>query len=308
LPEQPFLTVDVAISKIRQLSSTENYPFHPEGEARLARVLVESCGGPTHAQLVIDEFDEAEKCPTPDSLRATARRLGEICECGKAKGAHRAGDGCRRFSGAPADDDKWTKTAGGFAKFRQSVPRVPGVPWEDEQLQRPPKPITLVPGANALWFLTVAHYDVGGLGRALLSLAASDMHQGRFDDARFDRALFVQPAAVRLEMTWVERLPAAVDVHLPGGQMRCPTGGTGDGLALRELLRRSIDDILARLRAAGVTTSVSLDAFAEGGPQLDRLVLVEPVVVRETGPVGADRLPGSSGQYGVSRFDNSTYR
>ena len=42
--------------------------------------------------------------------------------------------------------------------------------------------------------------------------------------------------------------------------------------------------------------------------QLDRLRLVSPIVVRESGPVGADTLPDSSGQFDVTRFDASTYR
>lgn len=122
------VTADVAMSKIRQLSSTENFPFHPEGEARLARVLIENCAGVTHAQQVIDEFDEAEKCPTVEALRAAARRLAEVCECGKAKWQHREGVACKRFNSAAPDE--WKKTEGGYSKFRQSVPLVPGVPWE----------------------------------------------------------------------------------------------------------------------------------------------------------------------------------
>lgn len=117
------------MAKIRQLSMTENYPFHPEGEGKLARVLIETTDGPTHAQLVVDEFDEAEKCPTVEALRSAARRLAEICECGKPKWAHREPGACKRFTAAQ-EGEGLTKTAGGYAKFRQSVPMIPGVPWE----------------------------------------------------------------------------------------------------------------------------------------------------------------------------------
>lgn len=122
---------DVALSIIRKLSGTENYPFHPEGEAHLAEVLLKNCAGVSHARLVIEEFDEAERCPTVEALRAAARRLAEVCECGKAKWQHREGGACRRFSANPLpEDDELTKTPTGYTKFRQSVPLVSGVPWE----------------------------------------------------------------------------------------------------------------------------------------------------------------------------------
>lgn len=123
------LTPDAALALIRGLSNTENYPFHVEGEERLARVLVEHTAGVIHARLVIEEFDEAETCPTPAALRAAADRLAEVCECGKAKWQHREGSACGRFAGKP-EDDGWTKTAAGYAKFRESVPLIDGVPWE----------------------------------------------------------------------------------------------------------------------------------------------------------------------------------
>jgi hypothetical protein len=193
-------------------------------------------------------------------------------------------------------------------RLRSITSFTPGTVWAETAIGAPAKPLTLERGANELWFLTVAQYDAPGLGRALLALAGHDLVQGRFDTARFDHALFVQAPAVRLEATWVEQQPATVDVHLPGGRMLCPAGRTREGVAQREVLRRSLDQAVARVRAAGVATSVSLDAFTEGGPQLDRLRLVSPVVVRESGPVGADTLPDSSGQFDVTRFDASTYR
>lgn len=129
MPDQ-LIDEEVALSITRKLSGTENYPFHPEGEAHLAAVLAKHCAGVTHARLVIEEFDEAERCPTVEALRAAARRLAEVCECGKAKWAHREGSACKRFSGNPVDDDGLTKTPTGYAKFRESVPVIPGVPWE----------------------------------------------------------------------------------------------------------------------------------------------------------------------------------
>lgn len=185
----------------------------------------------------------------------------------------------------------------------------PGTPWEAAQVgSNPVQPVTLGRGQNQLWFLTVAHYDVPGLSRALFALAGTAMHQGYFDRSAFDQAIFVQAAAVRLEATWVEAQPASIAVHLPGGHLRCPKGRTPEGVAQREALRASIDEGVARLRGAGVASTVSLDPFCEGGPQLDRLVMVEPVVIREVGPTGADRLPDAGGQFDVTRFEDSTFR
>lgn len=193
-------------------------------------------------------------------------------------------------------------------RLRSITSFTPGTAWAETAIDTPAKPLTLELGANELWFLTVATYDAPGLGRALFALAGHDLVQGRFDSARFDHALFVQAPAVRLEATWLEQQPAAVDVHLPGGRMLCPAERTLEGVAQREVLRRSLDQAMARVRAAGVATSVTLDAFSEGGPQLDRLRLASPVVARDSGSVGADALPDSSGQFDVTRFDTSTYR
>jgi hypothetical protein len=126
----PNLDDEIAISFIRRLSSTENYPFHPEGEVHLAEVLQKHCDGPTHARYVIDEFDEVTTCPSVAMLRDAANRLGEVCQCGKKKWQHRDKGACARFAGQPAEDDGLMKTATGYAKFRESVPVVSGVPWE----------------------------------------------------------------------------------------------------------------------------------------------------------------------------------
>lgn len=126
----PNLDNEVAVSFIRRLSNTENYPFHPEGEVHLAEVLQNHCDGATHARYVIDEFDEVTTCPSVAMLRDAANRLGEVCECGKAKWQHRDRGACARFAGRSEDDDGLTKTPTGYANFRESVPMIPGVPWE----------------------------------------------------------------------------------------------------------------------------------------------------------------------------------
>ena len=118
----------VAIGIFRGLSGCRNYPKE-EGEARRAKILQDLCDGPTHAKLVIAEFDDAEDCPTPEALRCAALRLAEMCVCGKPKWQHREGTAaCSGFS-TPTGAEKWEKTAEGYSMVRQSVPMIPGVTW-----------------------------------------------------------------------------------------------------------------------------------------------------------------------------------
>lgn len=131
MPE-PTLSSTVALSIIRGLAGIKDYPIHLEAEKRRADVLMECCESVSHARLVIEEFDAAEDfhAVTGDSIRSAAKRLAEVCQCGKAKWAHREGGACKRFGAAPAEDEEWTKTPTGYTQFRQSVPMVPGVRWE----------------------------------------------------------------------------------------------------------------------------------------------------------------------------------
>lgn len=124
----PNLMPELALSIFRSLAGCKDYPFHVEGEKRRAAVLMD-CEGVSHARQTIAEFDAAEDCPTVEAIRSAAKRLAEVCECGKAKWQHRDGVACQRFNGKTGSEE-WTKTAGGYTKFRESIPMVEGVPWE----------------------------------------------------------------------------------------------------------------------------------------------------------------------------------
>ncbi|HEX8001080.1 MAG TPA: hypothetical protein VF519_00125 [Mycobacteriales bacterium] len=185
---------------------------------------------------------------------------------------------------------------------------VPGVPWDAADVDATPRPLTLDRGANVLWYLPVAHYDSPGLDRVLLALASLDLRQGRWDEARLDKALFHQEPAAILSVAWTETLPATVVVTLPGGALLARRGTTDEALADRGELERALDLGVDRLSAAGVRTSVRMAPFAETQAQEDRLNGWLPRTVRERGPTGADTLPDAGGLFEVTTYEGSTYR
>ena len=69
------LVPETAVALIRMLSGSPGYPFHAEGEARMAEVLMECTVSMDHARKVIDEFDA--DFPTIEQLRNTTFRLKE---------------------------------------------------------------------------------------------------------------------------------------------------------------------------------------------------------------------------------------
>jgi hypothetical protein len=183
---------------------------------------------------------------------------------------------------------------------------VPGTPWPS--VATPARPLSLAPGPNRLWFLPVAHFDDRGLDRFLLALADLDMHEGRFDETGFDHSLFYLDPAVTLHAVWTEAEPAAFAIELPAGTLRHEAGAEADARAARTQLESSLRSSIDRLRAAGVRAEVALRDFRETQRTGDALVAIQPIVRRELGPTGADALPDAGGVFGVTGFDDSTYR
>lgn len=191
----------------------------------------------------------------------------------------------------------------------------PGVPWSTGEIM-PARPLMLTPGDNTLWFLPAAVYDQPGLDRFLLSLADLTVTEGRFDTSSFGAALFSQEPRIRLDATWVETVPAAFSVRLPAGTLSTPASGDGQdataaitqAIDARERLASSLTEAVGRFRAAGVAADVQLLPFTETVCQYDVLTATLPLVHREGGPSGADRLPDSGGTFGVTRFEESTFR
>ena len=185
---------------------------------------------------------------------------------------------------------------------------VPGVPWNESRVERPARALVLRRGRNALWFLPVAHFDALGFDRFLMALPDLLLAQGRYDESAFDHALFYQDPAVVLRLSWVETEPASFEVHLPGGSLRNLSGELEESLVERDRLTFSLNLGVQKLKAAGVAAAVRLRPFAEEQRQSDALTGVMPIVQRERGPSGADRLPDSGGVFEVTRFEASTFR
>jgi hypothetical protein len=183
----------------------------------------------------------------------------------------------------------------------------PGSAWSNLQVQDPAQSLVLRRGKNDLWFLPVAHLDVFGLDRFLLALADLLLQQGRYDQVGFDSALFYQDPAVLLRMTWLESEPASVSIQLPPGRLLSPAGQLGESLEERDRLQFSLNSAVQGLKAAGVKATVEMPPFREIQGQGDLITGVMPIVQREIGPTGADRLPDLGAVFEVTDFDESTF-
>ncbi len=192
-------------------------------------------------------------------------------------------------------------------RFRTVTHVAPGVPWEDTQTDTA-APLILRPGDNELWFLPVAHYDEPGLDRVLLGLADLDLEQGRWNETGFDQSLFFQDPALVLQLLWSEATPASLHVDLDGGGLLSPAGRLDEALEDRSQLEASLARGVASLSAAGVESEVRLRPHASSQRQRDRLRLVLPLMQHEAGTVGIDHLPDAGGVFGVTDFNDSTYR
>jgi len=194
------------------------------------------------------------------------------------------------------------------ARLRSITGLVPGTPWEPPQIQSPARGLRLARGTNELWFLPVAHFDERGLDRFLLALADLAMAQGRWDEGKFDDALFFQEAAVQLKMTWLEAEPASIELRLPlQAVRRRPTARATAGDA-REELSTAVAEGIAQLKAAGVRSEVPDLSFSEVQGAADFLTAVLPLRLREAGSAGADRMPDAGGAFDVTGYQQSTFR
>lgn len=182
---------------------------------------------------------------------------------------------------------------------------VPGTPWEQAQVG-PAKPMMLEPGENRFWFFPAALFDRPGLDRMLLTMPGTERKQGSFDATFFDHALFWQEPRIAVWAAWQEEMRAAFTVRIPAAGVR--SSPPADPVSLRERLGSSVTAGIERLRAAGVRARVTLTSLTDAQPQRDSLRLVMPVILREGGPSGADRIAEHGGTFGVTSFNDSTFR
>jgi hypothetical protein len=219
----------------------------------------------------------------------------------------------------PPGQRLWIKPDGGFvtamlegrdvtAKMRSISGIEPGVAWSSTQVEQPARSLKLARGTNNIWFLPVAQFDALGLDRFLLALADLLLHQGRYDETQFGHALFYQDPAALLRIAWEETEPASFEVRLPAGVLRSRSGELDPALEARDRLGFSLDEAVQKLKAAGVKANLELTPFAEVQGQAEFLTGTLPLVHREVGPTGADELPDAGGLFGVTPFQDSTYR
>lgn len=133
---QPVLSAELALSYIRGFSGMEHYPFHLEGEKRLAAVLIQFAPAVGHARAVVEEFD-GDTCPSVEALRAMCIRMAEKCKCGRALWQHRDLADCKWFRAIDPDEipdlEKSRADAQASAALGSSrdwVPLIPGVRWD----------------------------------------------------------------------------------------------------------------------------------------------------------------------------------
>jgi hypothetical protein len=192
-------------------------------------------------------------------------------------------------------------------KMRSVTGLIPGVAWENSQVEQPAKPLVLKRGRNDLWFLPVAHFDALGLDRFLLILADLLLQQGRYDQSNYDHALFYQDPAALLRITWLETTPACFEIHLPAGAQLSLESRLVEALNERENLDFALNQAVSKLKAAGVEAKVLMQPFSEIQGQGDVLKLVLPIVQREIAPSGADALPEAGGVFDTTKFEDSTF-
>lgn len=192
------------------------------------------------------------------------------------------------------------------ARFMEGF--APGPSGPPAPVAGPPRSLTLARGANDLWFLPLAHFDVPGLDRVLLALAELSLRQGRWDSTTFDRSVFAQEPAATLQLAWAETAPATFVVDLPAAHLLSGVGSLDASLADRDRLASALGRAVPTLAAAGVRTTVRLRPHTDRQPAHDRLAGLLPLRHREAGPTGADNLIDAGGTYGVTPFDDSTFR
>ena len=183
----------------------------------------------------------------------------------------------------------------------------PGTPWAIDDVTAPAG-LRLVPGANDLWFLPVAHFDHPGLDRVLLGLADLELTQGVWDASSFDHALFHQAAGLTIDLAWWERVPGTMLIDIDAPTLGSAAAPADTALEGRALLEQSLREGVAALAAAGVDQRVRFRPFPESQRQLDALVGISGRRLREVGTVGADRIRSTGGVFGVSDLDDSTYQ
>lgn len=147
-----------------------------------------------------------------------------------------------------------------------------GLPFTPEMLDPAPRLPALPRGPSEWAFLSVGLYDVRGLDHVFFALAGEGLREGRFDETRWDQAIFPSGPIAQLEMAWTETEPASFEVHVPRGVVVEPGGVLAEG-AVWQVVEEALADAIASLHAAGVRAAAVFAPFAERQEQIVRTTL-----------------------------------
>ena len=171
------------------------------------------------------------------------------------------------------------------AKLRSFAGFVPGRPYTPADFDPEPLLPRLPRGPTEWLYLSVGQYDVRGLDQFHFAMAEADLFEGRFDDSRFDHALFPAGPHAHVAMEWTESEPASFEVVVPRTIVAEPEGSASGGHAY-ELVEQALRAAIGSLHAAGVRAETRFAGFAESQPQAIRHILPWIVLDRESGPAG----------------------
>ncbi|MGD8207217.1 MAG: hypothetical protein PVH47_03975, partial [Thiohalocapsa sp.] len=139
----------------------------------------------------------------------------------------------------------------------------PGVAFELEDLDETPRLPRMARGANDWIFLIVGRFDLPALQRAFYAMAPADLTEGRFDESRYDKAVFPSGIRAKLTMTWDETEPASFRIEVPRGFTRAPQTLASRSEPPHRLVARALGLMVQRLKAAGVKARVEHVPFRE---------------------------------------------
>ena len=234
----------------------------------VASFRITGLGGRRTAVPLIANLTTGEILLFPDRLLAGAELEILPDEGGDGRAARATLDG--------ADVTAKLKTLSGFTL---------GTPFSAAQYDAAPRLPRLPRGPSEWMFLSVGLFDVRGLDHFFFALADAELREGRFDETRFDHALFPSGPLARLDMSWSEHEPASFEVDVPRTIVQEPRGaapGARPHLLVADALARTI----GALHAAGVRATVRYTPFIETQKQQVRHTLPWIWVDPEHGSAG----------------------
>ncbi|MES2443252.1 MAG: hypothetical protein V4574_10515 [Pseudomonadota bacterium] len=162
-----------------------------------------------------------------------------------------------------------------------------GTPFSAAQYDAAPRLPRLPRGPSEWVYLSVGLFDVRALDHMFFALADAELREGRFDETRFDHALFPSGPLARVEMGWTELEGASFEVDIPRTIVVEP-GGAPAGEAPHLLVAEAIERSIAMLHAAGVRATVRFTPFVERQEQRIRHSVSWFVVDSERGSAGTN--------------------